>query len=75
MDIESIYNRSKRKLARGFSLSILALALSGCAGGPIVGAAVSLASGTLTAASDITSNVVGTAVDVATPDSKSDSTE
>jgi len=75
MSIVSIYNDKKRGLIRGFIFSVFAISLSGCALGPIGGAAISLASGTLTAASDITSSVVGTAVDVAVPDSAKEATE
>jgi hypothetical protein len=75
MSIVSIYNDRKRGLVRGFIFAAFALSLSGCALGPVGGAAISLASGTLTAASDITSSVVGTAVDVAVPDNAKETTE
>lgn len=79
MSIESIHTGSKidskRGLTRGFVFCLLALSLSGCAAGPIAGAALSLASGTLTAASDVTSNAVGSAVDVVSPDNKQETTE
>jgi len=68
MSMLSINTGSKRKLARGFIFLGLAVSLSGCALGPIGGAAISLASGTLTGAADITSSVVGGAVDTVSPD-------
>ncbi len=62
MSIKSVHAGSTRGLYRCGIFALLAISLSGCAAGPIAGAAVSLASGTLTAASDVTSNVVaGTA--------------
>ena len=74
MSMLSISTGSKNGLTRSFIFSIIALSLSGCALGPIGGAALSLASGTMTAASDITSNVVGSAVDATAPDSGKDTT-
>lgn len=66
---------SSRGLGRGFVFVLLALSLSGCAVGPIAGAAVSLVSGTVTAAADVTSSVVGGAVDIVTPDKNQETSE
>jgi len=75
MSFESICKGPHRGLIRGPIFLLLAVSLSGCAVGTIAGAAVSLASGTLTAAADVTSSVVGTVVDVAIPDSDPETTE
>jgi len=63
MLIEYITTGSRRKFTRGLIFAALALSLTGCALGPVGGAAVSLVSGTMTGVSDITSNVVSSAVD------------
>ncbi len=75
MAIENIHTVSKRGLTRSFFFCALALSLSGCALSPIGGAAISLVSGTVTGVSDITSNVVGTAVDTTNPDNTRETTE
>tara|TARA_R110002110_G_scaffold58618_1_gene166661 strand:+ start:168 stop:380 length:213 start_codon:yes stop_codon:yes gene_type:complete len=65
MSVVRIYTGSKSGLARAFIVTIFAITLSGC----VAGAAVSLATGTLTAAADVTSSVVGGVADVVVPDS------
>ena len=72
MVIETFRNAPLRTLFRGLIFAGLAVHLSGCAVCTIAGAAVSVASGTLTAAADVTSSVVGGAVDIVTPDSEDD---
>lgn len=72
MHIENFRNAPCRIFIRGLIFASLAAQLSGCAVGTVAGAAVSVASGTLTAAADITSSVVGGAVDIVTPDSNSE---
>ena len=75
MSIMNIILEPKRGLVRGFVFALFALTLSGCAAGSVAGAAVSLVSGTVTAAADVTSSVVGGVSDAVTPDSDSETTE
>jgi len=75
MSIHTTDTGLHRVIVRGFIFLCVSLGLSGCAAGPIAGVAVSLVSGTVTAAADVTSSVVGTVVDVAIPDSDKETEE
>ncbi len=75
MSIMNIILEPKRGLIRGFVFTLFALTLSGCAVGSVAGAAVSLVSGTVTGAAEVTSSVVGGVADAVTPDSDSETTE
>jgi len=75
MSIINIILEPKRGLIRGFVFALFALTLSGCAVGSVAGAAVSLVSGTVTAAADVTSSVVGGVADAVTPDSDGETTD